>query len=192
VLRSDNGYNYYNNSYSNITLIDLDSFQVKSSWPDPPTDSSSDREVNAMLACWTPDSRCVITSNDEIVGGNLLPKLHVWDAESGRLLRSMSPGNSWIQSICCDPAGKRLFSGTRDGDIQIWSLPSGELIGRFHALLYGLDSFYLSPNAEFLFCVGLQDEASVFDIQTRKQILAFDHLDSKIISVDFPEPLVSL
>lgn len=173
---------------SKTTLIDFESFQVISSWSDPGTDPKSNWAVNARMACWTPDSKYLITSNDEGVYRVLLPKIHVWDANSGRLLKSLLAGNSWIQSIQCASDGERLFVGTEDGNIQIWSISEGKLIDQFFAVRGGLESLQLSPNDEFLLCVGQESEAAVIEVRSRTQRLAFNDPDSKIVSARFPEP----
>jgi serine/threonine protein kinase/WD40 repeat protein len=54
--------------------------------------------------------------------------IHLWDAATGRLLRSINKAHvEVVMSLCFTPDGQSLISGGYDGDIKQWNVATGAL-----------------------------------------------------------------
>ena len=63
----------------------------------------------------------------QIVCGCMGSVISVWDVETGekRIQYSKVHGDREITSMTCDPSGRRLLTGGRDGKVKIWNFNNG-------------------------------------------------------------------
>ena len=54
--------------------------------------------------------------------------IKVWDAESGRLLRTLEGHTDWVRAVAVTPDGRRIVSGSDDKTIKVWDAESGRLL----------------------------------------------------------------
>ena len=73
--------------------------------------------VNAAVL--NPDSKILATAGHDRA-------IHLWDAESGGLIRSLAGHNGAVYDIAFDPSGTILASASADETIKIWNAISGE------------------------------------------------------------------
>jgi WD40 repeat protein len=64
--------------------------------------------------------------------GNLLVSSHkhqidVWDWATGQQVRTLTGHSHWVTALAISPNGRTLASGSLDGTIHLWDLPSGTL-----------------------------------------------------------------
>jgi WD40 repeat protein len=52
----------------------------------------------------------------------------VWEAESGRLLRSLEGHTDWVRAVAVSPDGRTIVSGSRDRTVKVWEAESGRLL----------------------------------------------------------------
>ena len=84
---------------------------------EPFTHDASIRSVS-----WSPDS-------SKIVSGSLDDTVRIWEASSGRLLRTLTGGNtSQVLSVSWSPDGRKIVSGSKDDTVRIWEASSGRLL----------------------------------------------------------------
>lgn len=57
-------------------------------------------------------------------------KIQLWDAETGRQLKSFMH-HGWVQSASLSPDGKYCLSGARDQNMRLWDLGTGEQLRSF-------------------------------------------------------------
>jgi WD40 repeat protein len=75
--------------------------------------------LNCVISVvYSPDGR-------RIVSGSYDGTIKIWDAESGRELRTLMGHTGAVYSMAYSPDGRRIVSGSFDGTIKIWDAESG-------------------------------------------------------------------
>jgi WD40 repeat protein len=81
-------------------------------------------EITAVAVA--PDSRT-------IASGSRDRSVKLWDAASGKLLRTLSGHRDAVLSVTFAANGATLYSGSRDGTVRAWEVANGRLVGTFNA-----------------------------------------------------------
>src|SRR2546421_642469 len=76
-----------------------------------------------------------------LASGSTDKTVKLWDAETGKELRSLAGHSARVMSVAFSPDGKRLASAGHDGTVRIWDAASGE------------ETLALTSSARMLNCV---------------------------------------
>ncbi len=77
-----------------------------------------------------PLSACAGSHKDLVAVGYAPDGVSLWDAETGKELGKLEGHSNWVVSLAFSPDGRFLVSGSGDSTARIWSVESGEEIGR--------------------------------------------------------------
>jgi hypothetical protein len=98
----------------------------------------------------------------------------VWRVEDGKQMTTVEVGI--VQCLAVSNDGRWIAAGTDRGGVFVWDATTYEKVishrGDYHTI-YGID---FSPDATRL--VSASDDASIWDIATRKRVQTLDHGDS--------------
>jgi WD40 repeat protein len=72
---------------------------------------------------FSPDGRTAL--------GGGLRTITVWDVQSGRHIKTFDAHSDWVRSLAFSADGLRALSGSADGTIKLWDVPSGTLRATF-------------------------------------------------------------
>jgi WD40 repeat protein/energy-coupling factor transporter ATP-binding protein EcfA2 len=77
---------------------------------------------NWVLACaFSPDGRLILS-------GSVDNSLRLWDAASGKLIRSLEGHSNGVMACAFSPDGRLILSGSADNSLRLWDAASGKLI----------------------------------------------------------------
>jgi WD40 repeat protein/uncharacterized caspase-like protein len=85
-----------------------------------------------------------------IVSGSSDKTLKVWDAQTGRLIRTIKGHTDSILAVALSPDGMSLASGSADTTLKIWDIGSGALIRSLDFHTDPVDSVAFSPDGKLL------------------------------------------
>jgi WD40 repeat protein len=70
---------------------------------------------------WSPDGTRIVSGSDD-------DTLRIWDASTGKSLRTLTGHGSAVGSVAWSPDGRRIVSGSWDDTLRIWREPVPESI----------------------------------------------------------------
>jgi WD40 repeat protein len=74
----------------------------------------------------------------------------VWEAESGRLLRSLEGHTGWVNAVAVSPDGRFIVSGSDDRTVKVWELESGRLLRSLEGHTDRVRAVAVSPDGRFI------------------------------------------
>ena len=97
---------------SSVYLLDVATGVVKHRLG-PPHPDYSKADIFRSVA-YSPDNRTVAAGGDA--------DIHIWDAETGALIRMLDKGRDITYSIAFSPDGRTLIEGKSDGTVILWEI----------------------------------------------------------------------
>ena len=70
-------------------------------------------------------SMCVSPDGKRIVSGSLDKTVKVWDAITGKALRTLTGHTKPVLSVCVSQDGTRIVSGSDDKTVKVWDFETG-------------------------------------------------------------------
>ena len=89
-----------------------------------------------------------------LLSGSLDKTVKLWDAATGRLLRTFEGHSEAVTAVAFSPSGARLLSGSRDKTLKLWDAASGQLIRSWTAQRLGVTAVAFSPDGRYLLSAG--------------------------------------
>ena len=74
--------------------------------------------------------------------------MKVWEAESGRLLRSLEGHTGAVRAVAVSPDGRTIVSGSRDRTVKVWEAESGRLLRSLEGHTGGVNAVAVSPDGQ--------------------------------------------
>ena len=122
---------------------------------------------------FSPDGRQIISgSNDNTV--------KLWDAATGREIRTFSGHSDIVLSVAFSPDGKQILSGSGNGTVKLWDLATGQEIKTFPGYSGAVHSVAFSPDgSQIVSGSGSRYRGTVklWDIATGHDIWTLQHSD---------------
>jgi WD40 repeat protein len=142
--------------------------------PNDPTRS----RLHSAAAITTSDGRYLFSTGEATANfGEKIeikqPKLSQWEWHSGKLLRTFDHANATVITI--SPDGQHLVSGTKAGELKLWNVSSGSLLGSYTPQ----DTGAFQGNSSFR---GVSIADGVVRALFAKRLMAFDLRSLALIS----------
>jgi WD40 repeat protein len=112
--------------------------------------------VNAIAL--SPDGKCVVS------GGYSAVKL--WNVDSRKVIATWRVRKDNVMSVCWNPDGGRVVSGSYYGTVRVWDVESGETVLAIDAGLGSLKAVIYSPDETMIATAGEKEFIKTWDAKT--------------------------
>lgn len=134
---------------------------------------------------FTPDGRVLASASRDTT-------VKLWSVETGSELATLAGHTDKVRSLAISSDGRLLASGSRDQRIKLWSLAEGKLLGTIDTK-QDIACVAFSPDAAVVAsstarpAVGgrFPGEVMLWDVRTRKELLALQGHTDEVFSVAF-------
>jgi WD40 repeat protein len=138
----------------------------------PPGGSLISDTSSVTTAAISPDGNTIISGNSN--------NIQLWDAKTGKIIRTIEGHSDWFQSVIISPDNKTLVSLNSNNTINIWDKNTGKR----NRLIKDkwVSSIAISPDGKTIVTGSWDDKPiKLWDVQTGKLIRTFE--DSGVNSV---------
>jgi WD40 repeat protein len=129
------------------------------------------------IAC-SPDGKTVLS-------GSWDNTLKLWDAASGKLIRTFTGHSSGVYSVAYSPDGKTVLSGSGDSTLKLWDVTSGKEIRTFAGHTRSVSSVAYSPDGKTIISGADDKTLKIWDVASGKEIRTFTGFSSFISSITY-------
>jgi WD40 repeat protein len=162
------------NIYAKIHVVSTDSLEMLASWREPP-DGEDKTEGIAHLVRWSPDSKTVMTAR---WGGEF--GVNLWDANSGKLIRSFIGHSDNVLDVALTGAGDKLLTASRDRTIRLWDVPTGKSLAVFSSHKAEVHRVIVMPGDKWAVSAADEPRAKVWDLTSGTLLFDLDEHDSDV------------
>ncbi|MEI6315540.1 MAG: caspase family protein, partial [Syntrophus sp. (in: bacteria)] len=118
-----------------------------------------------------------------IVSGGPGNHLKLWDAATGRDVKSFAGHTDKIQSVAFSPDGRYVVSGSHDKTVRLWEIGSGRELKVFKDFRYHVNAVAFSPDGRLVLAGSSDNTAKLFEVESGRQLWIWK--DIAISSVAF-------
>ena len=144
------------------------------------------REVESGRALIQLDGRGAAAfspDGNRIASGAAGHRVQLWDAETGRVIRSLAGHGDGIRSVAFSPDGRFLATGSRDKTVHLWDLESGLERRVFDNFRAPVNSVAFSPDGKRVLAGSSDNTVRLFAVESGAQLQVWQ--DIAISSVAF-------
>ena len=120
-----------------------------------------------------------------IASGSDDHKIRLWDAASGRLLRTFEGHSGSVWSVAFSPDGARIASASEDDTIKLWDAESGRLLRTFDGHSATVFSVAFSPDGARIVSGSGDKTIKLWDATSGRLLRSFEGHGDRVFSVAF-------
>jgi hypothetical protein len=106
-----------------------------------------------------------------IASGAMDGTVRIWDAESGRELRTLLRGYAFhVFSVAYSPDGARIASGAEDGTVRIWDVESGRELRTLRGHTFSVFSVAYSPDGRRIASGADDGTIRIWDAESGREL----------------------
>ena len=139
-----------------------------------PTQQYTDKGFSSIS--FSPNGKILAT------GGSSDGKVYLWDANTGKYLRSLVGSES---NICFSPNGKILAASGSDGTIHLWSATTGQNLIKLSGHTGRVSTFSFSPDGITILSKGSDETVRLWNVITGELLKTLTGYMNDIYAVSF-------
>ncbi len=118
-----------------------------------------DHSSEVWSVAWSPDGKYIASgSKDETV--------RVWDAATGKLLRTLEGHTDSVNAVAWSPDSKYIASGSSDKTVRVWDAATGKLLRTLEGHNWSVLSVAWSPDGKYIASGSSDEIVRVWDATT--------------------------
>lgn len=99
----------------------------------------------------------------QLIAGDMGSGVTLWDASSGKLLRTMTGHWEPVLSVAFSGDGKRIVSGGADEEVKVWDPSTGDALESFQGHRSDVSGVAFSPDGSLIATAGTSDTVRLWD-----------------------------
>ena len=120
--------------------------------------------ISGTLVAFSPDGRQILTTHRWI---------KLWDAETGRELRTFPGHKDSIQGVAFSPDGQRIVTGSDDKTAVVWDVSSGKELFKLLGHTDGVRRVAFSPDSQRIATASFDGTVRIWNSATGQQLFRF-------------------
>ena len=129
-----------------------------------------------MSAVLSPDGRLVLSGSSD-------GTMKLWDAATGRLIRTFEGHNGAVDAVLFTRDGKRAISASNDKTIKLWDLASGRVLRTFEGHTGEVKSIALSRDGGSVLSASFDKTLRLWDLASGRLLRTFNGHAAGVSSV---------
>lgn len=111
--------------------------------------------------------RSVLLSKDEtkVISGGGDNQIHLWDLQTGELLKSLRGHVSWVHAMALHPDGQRLVTVSNDQAVRLWNLETGQTLWTIKGHRSKVLDLCVSQDGKKLLSASFDSTARIWDLE---------------------------
>jgi WD40 repeat protein len=120
----------------------------------------------ADSVAFSPDGRSILSSEYH--------DLKLWDADSGRLLRTFTGHKESVEAVAISPDGRQALSASSDKTLKLWDLATGRELRSFAGHRKYVRSVAFTPDGKRAVSGSWDETFKLWDLSSGKELRSFD------------------
>jgi WD40 repeat protein len=116
-------------------------------------------------------TRVLATAEGQLISAGFDGKIHVWDLQTGKGLRTFDTGQKAVLDIALHPDGQRLASAGFDHTIKIWDPRTGDLKRTLRGHRGPVAGICFDPHGDRLASCSGDETVKIWDVMTGEELL---------------------
>jgi WD40 repeat protein/nucleoside phosphorylase len=138
---------------------------------------------------WAPASLCNAVawspSGDLVASGHADGAVRLWDAATGKAIRTLADHAGTVRSIAFSPDGQRLATGSADKTVRLWEVGTARFVRTLEGHTHGIISVAFSPDGQRLATGSADKTVRLWEVGTARFVRALKGHTNWVMSVAF-------